>query len=174
MSERDKARKYNRRKKMRYFFNDGMLYKVLYTNRPKDLMYAWSYPDRKRVAFVFSHIKRSHERAFTTLEVSDMVSRGRDVIEDYIRLGHIRKPAMTYTLDGNFKPVKYMWREKDILELHDYMMTIHFGRPRNDGEVTPYPCPTKAELRAMMAHDVVYYVENDKGEKVKVFKEPIW
>jgi hypothetical protein len=137
-------------------------------------MYAWSYSERKRVAFIYSHIQRTHERAFTTKEVSKMVNRGRDVLENYILGGHIRKPEMTYALDGNYRPFKYMWREKDIMELHDYIVTIHFGRPRKDGEVTPYPTPTKAELRAMIAHDVVYYVENSEGEKVKVFKEPIW
>lgn len=126
------------------------------------------------MAFVYSHIKRSHERAFTTLEVSNLVNRGKDAVENYILEGHIRRPAMTYTLDGTFRPVKFMWREKDILELHDYLMTIHYGRPRKDGEITPYPTPTKNELRAMMKHDIVYYVENGKGEKVKVFKEPIW
>ena len=174
VSARADARKRNRKRSLRYFFHDGQLHKVLYISRPRDLMYAWSYPERKRVAFVYSQIKRSHERAFTTLEVCQMVNRGRDVLEKYMLRGDIAKPAMTYTLDGKFKPSKYMRREKDILDLHDYLMTIHYGRPRKDGEVTPYPTPTKTELRAMMKHDVVYYVENDKGEKVKVFKEPLW
>lgn len=159
---------------MLYFFHNGELHKALYINRPKDFMYAWSYPERKRVTFVYSHIKKTHGRAFTTLEVAKMVNRGRDVIENHILGGMIRRPAMAYTLDGRYKPTKYMWQEKDVLDLHDFLVTIHYGRPRNDGEVTPYPTPTKSELRAMMTHDLVYYVENDKGEKVKVFKEPVW
>jgi hypothetical protein len=174
VSERTDERKRYRKRSLNYFFHDGQLHKVLFISRPRDLMYAWSYPERKRVAFIYSHIKRNHEKAFTTVDVSKMVNRGRDVLEKYILRGDIRRPAMTYTLDGTFRPSKYMWREKDIMELHDYLMTIHYGRPRKDGEVKPYPTPTKTELRAIIAHDVVYYVENDKGEKIKAFKESVW
>jgi hypothetical protein len=173
-SARADARKRNRRRSLNYFFHEDRLHKVLFISRPMDLMYAWSYDERKRVAFVYSHIKKTHERAFTMLEVCDMVNRSREAIAKYIINGHIAKPPMTYTLDGTFRPSKYMWREKDVLALHDYLVTVHYGRARNDGLITPYPTPTKAELRAMMRHDVVYYVENSKGEKVKAFKEPVW
>lgn len=137
-------------------------------------MYAWSYPERKKVAFVYSHIKKSAERAFTLNEVCELVNRHRETITRYIIAGHIKRPAMTYTLDGTYRPSKYMFREQDVLDLHDYLITVHYGRPRKDGEVRPYPTPTRTELRAMMKHDVVYYVENNKGEKVKAFKEPVW
>lgn len=174
MSEKDLARKHNRRRSLNYFFHEDRLHKVLYISRPRDLMYAWSYDERKRVAFVYSHIKKTHERAFTLNEVSEMVNRTREAITKYIMAGHIKRPPMSYTLDGTFRPSKYLWREKDVLELHDYLMTVHYGRARKDGEITPYPTPTKSELRAMMRHDVVYYVENSKGEKVKAFRESAW
>lgn len=103
-----------------------------------------------------------------------MVNRKREALETYISNGDIEKPAMTHTLDGTFRPVKYMWQESDVLALHDFLVTIHYGRPRKDGLVTPKATPTKAELRAMMRHDLVYYVENDKGEKIKAFKEIDW
>jgi hypothetical protein len=137
-------------------------------------MHAWSYSERKRVSFVYSHIKRAHERAFTTAEVCEMVNRKREALETYIANGDIERPAMTYVLDGTFRPYKYMWREADVLALHDYLVTVHYGRPRKDGLVKPKPTPNKSELRAMMRHEMVYYVDNGSGEKIKAFKEPDW
>lgn len=171
MPEKLKKRK---SKKMLYFFHNGQLHKTLYISRPRDFMYAWSYPERKRVTFNYSDIKRTHGKAFRLVEVSKMINRRADVIEEYILKGHIRRPQMSYTLDGNFNPVKYFFSEENVLELHDYLMTVHFGRPRKDGLINPYPTPTKSELRAMMTHEIVYYIENDAGEKVKVFKESPW
>lgn len=173
-SARANARKRNRKRSLNYFFHEGRLHKVLYISRPRDFMHAWSYEERKKVAFVYSHILRTRGRAFTLVEVCAMVNRSREALERYMIGGHIRRPAMSYTLDGTYRPSKYFFSEKDVLDLHDYLVTLHYGRPRKDGQITPYPTPTKTELRAMMKHDVVYYVENSKGEKVKAFKEPIW
>jgi hypothetical protein len=137
-------------------------------------MYAWSYPEKKRVAFVYSHIKRTRERAYTMQEVSEMVNRDRDTLQRYMAEGHIARPAMTYTLDGTFRPSKYLWREEEIFALHDYMLTVHYGKPRNDGLVTPLAMPNRQELRAMLRHETVYYVKNSEGEVVKAFREEVW
>lgn len=162
------------KRKMRYFFHDDRLYKTLYVNRPADFIYAWDYEGRRRVQFVYSYIKKAHERAFTTKEVGSMMGRTRMALMNYISAGEIRRPPMSYALDGTFRPHKYLWRKKDVYELHDYLLTVHFGRPRKDGQVRPYGIPTKAELRAMMDHETIYYVKNQEGKMVKVFKEPDW
>jgi hypothetical protein len=137
-------------------------------------MYAWSYSERKRVEFIYSHIRKTHEPAFTTRQVAEMVARDRVRLEHYITAGEIRRPQQAYTLDGNFRPTAFFWQKKDVLELHDYLMTIHYGRPRKDGQITPKYMPTKSELRAMMDHDTVYYVKNSEGKMVKAFKEAAW
>jgi hypothetical protein len=168
------SKKQMTKKKMNYFFYQDKLYRTLYVNRPADYMYAWDFEGRKKVQFLYSFIKKNHERAFTTTEVCEMVNRHRESLSNYIAAGGIHGPSASYSLDGRFVPSRYYWSKKQIYELHDYIMTIHQGRPRKDGEIRPLATPTKAELRAMMDHETIYYVKNDDGKMVKVFKEPEW
>jgi hypothetical protein len=53
-------------------------------------------------------------------------------------------------------------------------LTVHIGRPRKDGRVTPGRMPSKAELRALMRHDTMTYVKNADGEFTPVWKEVDW
>jgi hypothetical protein len=45
---------------------------------------------------------------------------------------------------------QHIWSEKDIMGILDFLSTVHRGRPRKDGEITPGYLPTPRELRAMI------------------------
>lgn len=107
-------------------------------------------------------------------QVGKMIGRTRVQIENYILRGDIRRPQRIYTLDVEKKPGKYFFSEADVLGLHDYLLTVHIGRPRKDGRITPGKMPSKAELRAMMKHDLVTYVKTDEGEFRPIWKEIDW
>jgi hypothetical protein len=108
------------------------------------------------------------------VQVSKMINRHRVNIERYILEGKIRPPERIYSLDGNKTPGKYMFSEKDVFELHDYLLTVHIGRPRKDGRVTPGRMPSRAELRAMMQHDTTVYIKSADGTFMPVWKEIDW
>jgi len=163
-----------KRFKLKYFYLDGALHKVLSINHPQDICVAWNYAEERRVGYVWSDLRRRYERAFTTAEVSKMIDRHRVNIERYILRGDIRQPQKTYSLDGNKSPGKYFFSETDVLDLHDYLMTVHIGRPRRDGLVVPGRLPTKTELRAMMRHDIQMYTKTESGDFVPVWKEVDW
>lgn len=163
-----------KRKKLRYFYLNDQLHKVLSINHPQDICVAWNYPEGKRVGYVWSDLRRRHEKAFSLTEVSKMINRHRVNIEKYILAGEIKAPQRAYTLDGNQTPSKYWFSEKDVYDLHDYLLTVHIGRPRKDGKITPGRMPSKAELRAMMRHDVQMYTKTESGEFVPVWKEIDW
>ena len=78
---------------------------------------------------------------------------------DYIKNGDIRRPQASYSLDENRNEHAYFWSEKDIMDLHAYLSSVHFGRPRKDGLVTPKDMPTASELRAMIRQGTVLYVK---------------
>lgn len=162
------------KKKVRYFYLHDKLHRVLRINRPADLMECWSYPDRKTVTYIWSDARRQMTGAFPLAQVAKMIGRGRVQIELYIVNGLIKPPQRVYTLDGTFRPGKYMFSEKDVLALHDYLLTVHVGRPRKDGKITPGKMPTKAELRAMMRHDVVQGVMGPDGTFIPTWKEVDW
>jgi len=113
------------------------------------------------------------EKAFPISEVSKLINRHRVIIENYILDGKIRTPQRIYTLDTK-RPGKYMFSEKDVLDLHDYLLTVHIGRPRKDGKITPGRMPSRAELKAMMRHDTTMYVKSADGTFTPVWKEMDW
>lgn len=162
------------KKKLLYFFLNDELHKTLKINRPTDLITAWNYTQRKRQAYVWSDVRRNHGRAFSLTEVADMLGRHRVNIEMLIVEGKIRRPQRIYSLDGKFTPGKYFFQEKEVYALHDYLLTIHIGRPRRDGKVTPGRLPSKLELRAMMQHDTVLYVKTESGGYTPIWKEVDW
>lgn len=162
------------KKPLRYFYINGELHRVIRVIRPADLVEAWNYPQGKRAGYVWSDVRKKMERAFTLMQVSKMIGRNRVQIELYILEGKIKAPQRAYSLDGEKKPGKYLFSESDVLDLHDYLLTVHRGRPRADGRITPGPMPTKAELRAMMKHDMVTYIKTDDNQFRPIWKEVDW
>lgn len=159
---------------LRYFYLNGNLYKILRVVRALDQVEVWNFTEGKREGFVWSDVRKRAAKAFTLTQVAKMIGRHRVVIENYILEGHIRQPQKIYTLTAEKRPGKYMMSEEDVFELHDYLMTVHIGRPRKDGRVTPGQLPTKAELRALMKHDTVMYVKTDNDTFVPAWKENDW
>lgn len=149
-----------KRPPLKYFFLEGDLHIKLNINRGKDLLTAWNYPSGKKVTYHYTDALRRMEKAFTTKEVGELVNRSRVSIEMAVLGGHIHEPQYTYALNENRNKYKWMWREKDIMELHEYLSGIHWGRPRKDGLVTPKALPTPRELRAMIHDEAILYVKD--------------
>jgi hypothetical protein len=159
-----KARKKNgqatKRPKLTYFFLNGELHRKLGVNRGKDQLKAWNYTRRELSTYPYTDALRRYEKAFTTTEVCKMVNRGKQTVELAILRGMIERPQSTYALEGKGQMFQYMWSEKDILELLDYLSTVHRGRPRADGDIRPQHLPTPREIRAMIHEEgVTLYIK---------------
>jgi hypothetical protein len=150
----------NKRSRLRYFFLNGELHKKVRINRGADLLVAYNYTRHKQARYTYTDTLRHHERAFTTKEVAWMLNRERKVLNDAIQKSMIRMPAYSYSEAGN--KASYFWREKDIMEVHAYLATIHRGRPRKDGETTPQDMPTPRELKALIHNEEVLAIK--KGD----------
>ena len=159
---------------LKYFYLNSDLHRILRIVRPSDLVECWNYREEKRVMYVWSDTRKRLGKAFTLQDVSKMIGRHRVQLEHYILDGNIRTPQRIYSLDGNKRPGKYLLSEQDVLELHDYLLTVHIGRPRKDGRITPGKTPTKAELRAMMKHELITYVKTSDNEFRPMWKEIEW
>lgn len=103
-----------------------------------------------------------------------MVNRTPRSISNYWEARAIRIPQHTYGLTEIGRTHAYKWDEKDILDLHEYLLSVNIGRPRKDGLLNIKPMPTKAELLAMIRNEVVTYIKTDDGEFLPVWKEPEW
>jgi hypothetical protein len=147
----------------KFFMLNGDLHKKLFVNRSKDLLVAWNYSEHKKVSYNYKHTIDKAEPTYSMSEVCKMVGRQRTTLMKAIRGEHIRMPPFTYTLDEHRKKHSYRWPEESILELREYLSTIHRGRPRKDGEEYAAGVPSERELRAVINNDEILYIK--KGDQ---------
>jgi hypothetical protein len=160
--------------KILYFYLNNNIHKALHRNRAEDLLIAWDYSNGKRVAYSLSDVAKNKKAAYTITQAAKLINRSPDTIKRHWRSGEIRRPQQVYSLDEKRTPGKFYFSEDDMRELQDFFKTVHRGRPRKDGMITPSNIPSKAELEALMRNEKVLYAKNDSGEFVPVWKAPEW
>jgi hypothetical protein len=149
------------RKKFVYFFLNGKVHKVLRLSRAKDEVVAWSYVDKKRVMYSYAQVDKNMERAYTVLEAGKLLGRHRVTIEEYILQGKIKQPQKVYPISNPESTwSKYMLSESDILDIHQFI--IDAGHIRD--------LPSRAELQALLKHNLILYTKTDDGKFVPVWK----
>lgn len=160
-----------------YFYLDGDLYKIMQYVRASDYLTAWNYHKNGMEEFILSDAKKRAEPAFKTKHVGELVNRTGMSCRDYYQQGSIPRPKKTYPLgDGKFTPLLYstvLWSKEDIYNLHDFLMELHGIQSKtrtSAGNSGRSDIPTRAELRASLEHGTVYYVQDKKGNMVKVWK----
>lgn len=156
-----------------YFFLDSKLYKVVRQDRAQDLLTAWDFEKEKLANFVLSDAKRKMKGAYDTKEVAKLLNRHHGTIRKYVNDGVISHP-MTVSergMSASNRPFFTMkWSEDDILALHDYLLTVGAGRPRNDGTLySGTRLPTRKELLALIRQQPMFYMRTSSGEVV-----PVW
>ena len=142
------------RKKFLYFFLNDKLHKVIRSSRAKDELVAWSYPDKKRVLYSFSDVQKNMETAYTLKEAGELLGRHKVTIEEYILQGKISTPQRIYPISNpDSKWYKFMFSESNILKLHEYILEAGYSKN----------IPSKAELQALLKHNMILYTKTDSG-----------
>lgn len=159
----EKKKKAKASKPKTYFFLDGVPHKKLQINRGADIIIAWNYIERKRVAYVWSVVRRTMDTAFLGPQVQKMLGKHRNSLYNYTSQGQIKMPFKTYSLNDGKRPGVYLWSEKDILDLHEMLVQRGYG-----------VLPSRAELLAMMRNDVVLYTKTRDGNFTPVWQEKDW
>ena len=160
--------------RLKYFYLNGKLHKVLRRSRAEDLLVAWDYELGKRVAYNLTDVNKNKQYAYPISEVVKIIGKHEDTIKWHLYRGDLRFPKQIYSLNGKKTPGKYFWSEDDIRKMHDFFKTVHRGRPRKDGGITPGDMPSRAEIEAIMKQENILYVKNDDGDFVPVWKQPEW
>lgn len=153
------AKKKQKSKPLTFFFFNGDLHRKVHINRGADVITAWNYPEAQLKKYVYSQVKREGQKAFTTTEAGEFINRKKRAIKYAMARGDVPMPQQTYSLDGERRPLTYYWREEDIMALHEFFTTVHRGRPRKDGRITPSNLPTATELRALIRQGTVFYTK---------------
>lgn len=160
--------------RIRYFYLNNRLHKVLRRSRAEDLIVAWDYQEGKRVAYSLADVNKNKQHAYPMSQVVKIIGKHEDTIKLQMYKGNLKYPQQAYSLNGNKTPGKYFWSEDDIRAMHDFFKTVHRGRPRKDGRITPGDMPSRAEIEANIRQDNILYVKNEDGTFVPVWKAPEW
>ena len=149
-------------KSLRYFFLNDKIHKVLKSSRSKDEMVAWCYPDKKRVMYSYSQVKKNMETAYTVVEVASMLNKHRVTIQEYILNEKVATPQKIYPIgqpdSENWS--QYMFNQKNILDIHEHILDSGHSKE----------IPSKAELQALLKNNLVLYTKTEDGKFVPVWK----
>lgn len=167
----DSKKRGNSVTRLRYFYLNGKLHKVLRRSRAEDLLVAWDYQLGKRVAYSLADVNKNKQHAYPLNEVVKILGKHPDTITGHMRAGDIRFPQRIYALNEKRTPGKYMWSEDDVRDIHAFFKTVHRGRPRLDGAITPGNMPSRAEIESIMKQENILYVKHD-GEFIPVWTQP--
>lgn len=159
-STRGKNGARNKRPRLaRFFYLNRKLHQNLHVNRGKDIVTTWNYADGKVAKYNYTDTIKAARPAFATRQAGQLLNRKRLALENAILNGNIERPQFSYTIDENRRMIQYWWSEDDIFAAHDYFSSLHYGRPRKDGFINPFPIPTPRELRAMIDNEEILYVK---------------
>lgn len=158
------------KKRVRYFYLDGKLHKIIHINRPADIVTTYSYADHDYRQYPWVWLKKNYKNAYGIQDVANMVQRHRRWIQRKMLDGDIRKPQKAYSLK-NPSRFTYYFSEDDIIEIQDYFAHVHWGFKRKDGLITPGPTPSKSDLRVMMNDGGLLYVKTQDGTFRPVWRE---
>lgn len=158
-------------KRAKRFFLSNHLHRVIHQNRAQNTLTAYDFIDHKIKVYPLSEVEANKEGAFSLREVTKILSRNRfSLIRYFGRLGW--EPQQEYSLDTGLMGA-YFLSETQVMDLRDFVATIHIGRPRNDGRTTNSKVPTREEVRTMIQSGRVLYVkENDQF--VPIWKAKDW
>jgi hypothetical protein len=149
-------------KSLRYFFLNDKIHKVLKSSRSKDEMIAWCYPDKKRVMYSYSQVKKNMETAYTVVEVASMLNKHRVTIQEYILNEKVAIPQKIYPIgqpdSENWS--QYMFNQKNILDIHQHILDSGHSKE----------IPSKAELQALLKNNLILYTKTEEGKFVPVWK----
>jgi hypothetical protein len=149
-------------KSLRYFFLNDKIHKVLKSSRSKDEIIAWCYPDKKRVMYSYSQVKKNMQTAYTVVEVAHMLNKHRVTIQEYILNDKVSTPQKIYPIgqpdSENWS--QYMFNQKNILDIHEHILDSGHSKE----------IPSKAELQALLKNNLVLYTKTEDGKFVPVWK----
>lgn len=157
-----RVKRNSKSKNLRYFFLNDKIHKVLRSSRSKDELVAWCYPDKKRMMYSYSQVKKNMENAYTIVEVSEMLNKHRVTIQDYILDGKVITPPKIYPIgEPDSKGwSKYMFSQKHILDIHQHILDSG-----HSSEIL-----SKAELLGLFKNNFILYTKNDEGNFIPIWK----
>jgi len=167
--EEDNPRKIAAYKIGKMFFLNDMLHRKIKVNRPAGIVYAYNYDTDEMCTYTYSDFKKYAGRAYRIYEVCKIFNRHHTMIRDLIYHKKCNiNPKRVFRKNG---VGVYYLSEKDLYTMREYYATLHRGRPRLDGLVTPgSDVPTLEEFEYRIGKRQMTYVKTKDGRYVPTWK----
>lgn len=156
-------------KRWKYFFMDDKLHRLLRLNRGRDEVLAWSYPDRSKVVYSWSAVKKYGEPGRLNREVSEILNRHHITLLKYLSRDWIPKPQQTYKIPDGTRPGIYVWSKRYIMRALEHASSIHKGWARKDGFIHAPDLPSPEEVRAEADYKIRLYAKDQDGNFIRVW-----
>jgi len=158
----DRSKGKTKSKSLRYFFLDNKIHKTLSSSRARDEIIAWCYPEKRRVMYNLSQVKKYSKTAYTLKQAAKILNKHKITIEDYILEGKIKKPHKIYPISNpeSAKWSMYMLDESDILQIHEYIIEDGYAKTT----------PSRTEILALLKNNIILYTKTEDGNFVPVWK----
>jgi hypothetical protein len=157
------------------FFLNNDLVRLVHYNRPNNICSFYNITKGTNHSMVYSDFKKHRKKAYSIAKTLRIFKRSRVHLERLIKVGLIPPPTGA-GLDGTrqFQRLSY-YSEDDLFTIREALGTLHRGRPRKDGRITPRKdVPTENELRSLLGDAIMLYTKNKDGEFIPIWAEETW
>ena len=151
------------------FFLDGNLHQKIKTIPSENILVAWNYPREERSHYNYQQVRRRFQNAFDVKEVADLIEQPLVKLKKLIKNNILsRGSGVSYTIASR-RPGPVYWSEDDLLDLRSEMFAIAkknvYGEP-----YAGFKLISEAELLHKIRGGESYYIKNENGEFVKVWR----
>ena len=151
------------------FFLDGSLHQKVKTIPSENILVAWNYPREERSHYNYQQARRRFQHAFDVKQAADLLEEPlvkikRLVINNILSRGS----GVSYTI-ATRRPSTVYWSEDELLDMRAELFAIAkknvYGEP-----YAGFKLISEAELLYKIRGGESYYIKNDDGEFVKVWR----
>jgi hypothetical protein len=119
------------------FFINKELVKVFHINKSSNIVNFFNVTQGKEQSMLYSDFKKHRKRAYSIANTARILNRSRVQFQRIIAKGLIPEPIGDSIGGERGFQINAYYSEDHIFEIRDIMATIHGGRPRKDGKITP-------------------------------------
>lgn len=158
----------------RLFFLDGDLVKLIHSNKASNIVEFYNVNKGKNQSMLYSDFKKHRKRAYSVANAARLLNRSRLQFGKYIASGLIPAPIGDSIGGERGLRIKSYYSEDHLFEIREIMTTIHHGRPRNDGKISPRNVPSEQDLRSKMGDAIMLYTRTSDGRFIPTWQENTW
>jgi hypothetical protein len=156
------------------FFINKELVKVFHINKSSNIVNFYNVTQGKEQSMLYSDFKKHRKRAYTIANTARLLNRSRVQFQRIIANGLIPAPIGDSIGGERGFQINAYYSEDHVFEIREIMTTVHGGRPRKDGKITPRNVLTEQDLRSRMGDAIMLYTKTSDGRFIPTWQEETW